>query len=305
MSKLSIKELSKKKAAERRTRYISGKKMRGIHLRRMLHFIVVAVLKIDQIMAKEKIVIIGDERKLPHNKPIIFACTHPAGNDIQRALQVIHKPAYLMLGNPGEVYRMPIYYGLLLNGVIPLETFDRTDRKIAYNRAVELLKKGGNLLIFPEGVWNTTPNSLVMKIYTGTVRMAKETGAEIVPIAIQQYDNSIFFNIGYNYAISQTTDKTVDMLNDELREKLATLQWDILKYSSPLDTSKISENSVNEFQNRIIEKCEFGDGVTLESTIAERFHDKNVVEYDEAFAHLSDIQPSCINAFLFSKRNHN
>lgn len=198
---------------------------------------------------------------------------------------------------------MPIYYGLLLNGVIPLETFDRTDRKIAYSRAVELLKKGGNLLIFPEGVWNTTPNSLVMKIYTGTVRMAKETGAEIVPIAIQQYGNSIFFNIGSNYVISPTTDKSVDVLNDELRERLATLQWDILKCSAPLDTSKISENSVIEFQKRIIEKCEFGDGVTLESTIAERFHDKNVVEYDEAFAHLADIQPNLNTAFLFNKRN--
>ncbi len=200
---------------------------------------------------------------------------------------------------------MPIYYGLLLNGVIPLETFDRNDRKIAYCRAVELLNNGGNLLIFPEGVWNTTPNSLVMKIYTGTVRMAKETGAEIVPIAIQQYDDTLFFNIGSNYSIPSSDITPVSVLNDNLREKLATLQWDILKCALPLDTCKITKDSIAKFQNAIVERCEFGDGVTLESTIAERFHEKNIVECDEAFVHLSDIHPSCNNAFLFNKRNHN
>lgn len=305
MSKLSIKELSEAKAAKRKARYISGKKMCGIFLRKMLHFIVAAVLKIDQMAAKEKIAIIGDRRKPTRGKPTIFACTHPAGNDIQRALQVIRKPAYLILGNPGEVYRMPIYYGLLLNGVIPLETFDKEDRKIAYNRAVELLKNGGNLLIFPEGVWNTTPNYPVMKIFTGAVRMARETGAEIVPIAIQQYDDTIYFNIGENYSIPRNTDKPVEVLNDDLREKLATLQWDILTHSEPLDVGALSDDPVVDFQNGIVEKCEFGDGVTLESTIAERFHDKNVVEYDEAFAHLSSLMASLGNAFLFNKRNHN
>ncbi len=301
MSKMSVKELSELKADKRKRRYNIGKKMRGIYLRKALHFIVTAVLKIDQITQKEKIVIIGDKRGLPRGKPIIYACTHPGGNEIQRAFQVIKKPSYLMLGNPKKIYRMPLYYGLLLNGVIPFETFDREDRKIAYHRAVELLKKGGNLLIFPEGAWNTTPNYLVMKIFTGTVRMAKETGAEIVPIAIQQYDKTFYFNIGSNYSVPKSTEKSVEVLNNELRENLATLQYDLLKCAKPLTWGE-ANNSIIEFQNKIFGKVGFDFGFTIEDTFNERFHDKNIVEYDEVFAHLLDLKPSCCNAFLFNKR---
>ena len=66
---------------------------------------------------------------------------------------------------------------------------------IAYNRAIELLNNGGNLLIYPEGAWNVTPNEMVMKIFTGTVRMAKETGVDIIPIAVEQYDNVFYLRL--------------------------------------------------------------------------------------------------------------
>lgn len=88
--------------------------MRGIHLRKALHFLVAFVLKIDQLTENEKIVIVRDKRNLSRRKPKIYACTHPGGNEIQRAFQVIGKPSYLMLGNPGKIYRKPLYYGLLL-----------------------------------------------------------------------------------------------------------------------------------------------------------------------------------------------
>lgn len=301
MAKMSVKELSELKADKRKKQYNSGKKMHGIHLRKALHFIVSAVLKIDQITEKEKIVIIEDKRCLPRGKPIIYACTHPGGDEIQRAFQVIGKPAYIMLGNPKNIYRMPIYYGLLLNGAIPLETFDREDRKIAYHRSVELLTKGGNLLIFPEGVWNTTPNSLVMKIFTGAVRMAKETGAEIVPIAIQQYGETFYFNIGENYLIPENTEKSVEFLNNELRDKLSTLQYELLSCAAPLNRSEI-DNSVTKFQEEHFGKAAAELGFTVEDTAMERFHDKNITDWNEAFAHLTDLRPSRSNAFLFDKR---
>ena len=100
-----------------------------------------------------------------------------------------------MLGDPGILYKMPIYQGLKMNGVIPLETKNRADRKIAYYRAIELLNNGGNLLIYPEGAWNVSPNEVVMKIFTGTVRMAKETGVEIIPIGVEQTIVAVYAEI--------------------------------------------------------------------------------------------------------------
>lgn len=48
----------------------------------------------------------------------------------------------------------------------------------------------------PEGACNITPNLPVMKLYDGTASMALETGADIIPIRIEQYDNDFFVCIG-------------------------------------------------------------------------------------------------------------
>lgn len=41
---------------------------------------------------------------------------------------------------------------------------------------------GGNLLIFPEGVWNKTSERLLLDFWPGIYRIAKATGAKAVPV---------------------------------------------------------------------------------------------------------------------------
>ena len=203
-----------------------------------------------------------------------------------------------MLGDPGILYKMPIYYGLKLNGVIPLETKNKQDRKIAYNRAIELLNNGGNLLIYPEGAWNVTPNEMVMKIFTGTVRMAKETGVDIIPIAVEQYDNVFYFNVGKNYSIDKNTNLSLTELNEDLRDKLATLKWEIMETQPKLDRAKVTDDYLDIFQSEIVNRCNYGYGFSLEDAISESFHDKNITKPEEAFAHLQEIEYDINNAFL-------
>lgn len=203
-----------------------------------------------------------------------------------------------MLGDPGILYKMPIYQGLKLNGVIPLETGDREDRKVAYYRSIELLEHGGNLLIYPEGAWNISPNLIVMKIFNGTVRIAKETGAEIIPIAIEQYNNNFYFNIGENYVIPKNSSKSVVELNNELRDKLTTLKWEILESQPLLERSQIPSNYFTTFQDEIVGRCNYGYGFSKEDALRESFHDKNVITEEEVFAFLESLEINKDNAFL-------
>lgn len=297
--KMPIEDLVFYYAEQRKLKFAKGEKLKGISLRKRLHFLVKLILKIDQVNSNEKIVVIRNLHKKKDNVPTIYACTHIGGNDIQRAFQVINDPAYLMLGDPGILYRMPIYWGLKLNGVIPLETADREDRKIAYARAIELLKNGGNLLIYPEGAWNVSPNLVVMKTFTGTVRMAQETGAEIVPIAMEQYGDTFYINIGENYFIPQESDKSADEWNAELRSELATLKWEIMEHQPSLKRSEIPNDYIDAFQAEIVNRCNFGYGFTLEDALKEAFHDKQIHAKEEAFSHLGDLVPCRENAFLF------
>lgn len=295
---MAIEQLVKYYAEYRIYCYNRGDKLRGIEIRKRIHPLINLILKIDQLLSKEENIIISNKNTADPNVPKIFACTHIGGNDIQRTFQIIKEPAYLMLGDPGILYKMPIYQGLKLNGVIPLETKNKQDRKIAYSRAIELLNSGGNLLIYPEGAWNVTPNEIVMKTFTGTVRMAKETGVDIVPIAVEQYGKSFYFNVGKNYKIDRNTLKSDIELNSELRDKLATLKWEIMETQPKLSRKELSDNYLKEFQTEIVERCNYGYGFSLEDAISERFHDKNVTDSEEVFAHLNNIEFNMGNAFL-------
>ena len=296
--KMAIEELIKYYSEYRKIEFNNGEELKGIEFRKKIHLLIKLILKLDELMSKEKIVIINDARTKENNLPKIYACTHIGGNDIQRTFQIINAPAYLMLGDPGILYKMPIYCGLKLNGVIPLETKNKQDRRIAYNRAIELLKNGGNLLIYPEGAWNVTPNEMVMKTFTGTVRMAKETGVEIVPIAVEQYNNIFYFNIGKNYTIDKNTNVTDAELNADLRDKLATLKWEIMETQPKFDRTMISNDYLDVFQSEIVGRCNYGYGFSLEDAISESFHDKNITKFEDAFAHLDNIEFDARNAFL-------
>ena len=296
--KMAIEELVEYECELRKLKYNNGDKLKGINLRKKIHCLVSMILKIDQLLSKEKIVILNDKHNTESNRSRIYACTHIGGNDIQRSFQVIKEPAYLMLGDPGILYKMLIYQGLIMNGVIPLETPDKEDRKIAYNRALELLENGGNLLIYPEGAWNVTPNLVVMKLFNGTVRMAKETNSEIIPIAIEQYNETFYFNIGKNYTIDKDTSKSVEELRDDLREKLATLKWEIMEREPFLKQEEITENYLQEFQEKIVNRCNYGYGFSLQDAINESFHDKSVVEKEEVYDFLNTLEIGKHNAFL-------
>ena len=302
--KLAIEELVKYYSELRKYEYHKGEKLNFIELRKKLHFIISLILITDQLISKEKIHVVNDLHYSNSDKPKIYACTHIGGNDIQRTFQVIKQPAYLMLGDPGILYRKMIYLGLKLNGVIPLETADKEDRKIAYNRAVELLENGGNLLIYPEGAWNVSPNLLVMKIFNGTVRMAQQTGAEIIPIAVEQYDNDFYFNIGKNYTISKDTTKSIKELNDELRDKLVSLKWDIISTQPELKRDEIADNYLEKFQSEIVERCNYGYGFSLEDALRESFHDKNITSEEEVFSFMKTLKIDKNNAFLLRNKKN-
>ncbi len=300
--KMAIEQLVEYYAEYRIYCFEKGDKLKGIKLRKKIYPLVKLILKLDQILSSEKNIIIGDMHNSKAEGPHIYACTHIGGNDIQRTFQIINVPAYLMLGDPGILYKMPIYQGLKMNGVIPLETKNKKDRKIAYNRAIELLNKNGNLLIYPEGAWNVTPNQVVMKIFTGTIRMAMETGADIIPIGVEQYGNVFYFNIGKNYTIDKNTSKTPEELTSELRDKLATLKWEIMEQQPVLNRETIPDNYLQLFQSEIVERCNYGYGFSLEDAISESFHDKNIISEEEVFAFLENMNFNLDNAYLAKQK---
>ena len=228
--------------------------LKGIELRKKLHKLCYLIVKLDRLLSKEDLFVIGDQR-IESSKPKIYACTHIGGNDIQRTFEAIKEHAYLFLGDPKELYVDITGLLLRLNGVIAMDSFDKEDRRIAYQRSVELLDNNGNLLIYPEGAWNISRNKPVMKLFPGVAKMAKETGADIIPVAIEQYGNDFFVNIGNNMEYKSGYSSNIDGVTEDLRTNMATLKYDIWRNMGTYKRSDLDESLFDSFEQEIVDRC--------------------------------------------------
>lgn len=278
LKKLTLEEVKKYYVELREYEYENRVPLEKIKERKKIHPILLKLIEIDRKLSHEEITIIGDKR-VKTDRQKVYACTHIGGNDIQRTFEAIKDHAYLFLGDPEGIYTDLTGVILSLNGAICLETNNKKDRHIAYMRSLELLKKHGSLLIYPEGAWNITDNLLVTKLYEGAVKMAKQTNSEIVPIAIEQYDNNFFINIGKNYMPCE--DLTIEEENRKLRDILATLKWEIFESQGYKKREEIDEFYGENFRKAIIDKCEYG--FTEQDVYDTMYKDKNEVSYDEVF----------------------
>lgn len=164
-----------------------------------------------------------------------------------------------------------------------------------------LLKKGGNLLLFPEGIQNISANALVGHLYAGAVDLAITCGAEIVPIAICRDKDDYYFILGENISYEGCAYEDRFKLTDELRDRMATLKWEIIEQLPQQKRSEISETSYDDFVKSVITmNTEYT--LTVEDIQAEAFHPKGVTDPSEAFAHLDMLVLSWKNAFLYDKR---
>ena len=272
---------------------------RHIHLHNLFHWLLLPCIKCLRIINKRKLYICCDKR-VKTNKPIIYAGTHIGGVDIETSFEAIRNPCWLFLGDPREVYKN--FDGILLglNGVICLDSKDKNDRRIAKEAAIQLLKHKGNLLIYPEGAWNISENLPVTELFLGTVEIAMESNADIIPIAIEFYGNDLFVAIGKNIDLRNTSQNKF-FINQLLRDNLATLKWEIWKHQGIKKRSAIPKNYHSEFVNNIINGNKETSN-TVDDVLKTTFVNKNIIKYSDVFEHLNHITPNINNAFLYNKR---
>jgi 1-acyl-sn-glycerol-3-phosphate acyltransferase len=288
----SYQTIKEKRAAE----FEKNPYIKGIPASNVWHKVLLPLLKVNDKINHLNLHIINDKRRTT-NKPVIYACTHIGFYDVMMLFEAITCPCWLFCGDPDSLINT--FYGWMLekNGVIWVDNYDKADRKLAKEIATQLLKQGGNLMIFPEGAWNMTDNLIVMKLYQGTAMMALETDADIVPIAIEQYGKEFYVNIGENIS-SKDCGSDVLAFTERLRDILATLKWEIWELFPLTERGSLPENMKNSFAADIL--AESGDdSYTMKMYEDERYHDKNITSPEEAFAFIKNLIPRRENAFLF------
>ena len=113
-------------------------------------------------------------------------------------------------------------------GCISVDRENHDEAKKAKEKAIEILKQGGAIGIFPEGTRNKT-DAFLLPFKYGAVSMAKKTDATIVPFAVTgKYEKggNLMVRFGEPFKV---TDMTLEEANDKLFNVIKSLKEENLK----------------------------------------------------------------------------
>ena len=127
-------------------------------------------------------------------EPVIFVSNHLFRDDILGTMIAAGKTAYALCGSIPMFYNTPEGILIYNSGVILINRKVKSNKRASIEKQKEVLKNGGSLIIYPEGVWNKSPNKLHIPLWNGVFRLAKETGVKIVPIVHYIKDPSYLAN---------------------------------------------------------------------------------------------------------------
>jgi 1-acyl-sn-glycerol-3-phosphate acyltransferase len=124
---------------------------------------------------------------LPYG-PKIIAMNHTDGCDPLFLPLILKEQPHFLLQD--GLFKLPVI-GKLLKETGQIPVYRGTERaKDAYQKACELLHQGKTIVVFPEG--RQVPAGQRIPAKTGTVRMALETGAPIIPLGLYVPPQNLF-----------------------------------------------------------------------------------------------------------------
>ena len=230
--KLTMEELCVYKRKERQYLAYSDKKLKGVNIRKAIHPIINFLIKGRRIKLHQTLTTIGKVPKNPEKRPIIFAVTHTGKYDIEIVNEAIKKSYYLLSDDEEYMYRTVDGYFTEANGVVYVDSDYHDDMAAAKIICEKALSQGANVMWYPEGIWNLSPNLLILPLKYGIIDSAIKTNALILPVAIDQKENDFYVNIGQfiypeDLPVKDSNDKKGKILSATiLRDQMATLKWE-------------------------------------------------------------------------------
>ena len=136
--------------------------------------------KIILFISGIKVEIIGLEKVDP-GKPAVYLVNHGSLFDILAAIYIIPGTARFIAKK--ELFRIPIFaQGMKLTGMIKIDRGNSTKARKTIDEAIEIMKKGVSVIIFPEGTRSREGNIKPFK--KGGIILAINGKFPIVPMAI-------------------------------------------------------------------------------------------------------------------------
>ena len=189
-----------------------------------------------------------------NGNPTIYAATHVTYDDITAICFCLKENAHVLFGHKKALWKTSKrdYFGLFLNGRIFVNRYCKIDRAHSKIDMAKVLRHGGNILAFPEGTWNFSPNQLVLPLNWGILDSAKlaDRDVNIVPIAFDLVGDEYCVAIGKSFEVTATSSYSKSALMEALRDAMATLMWELIEMKPPISRVSLHDDFWVEYTQK-------------------------------------------------------
>ena len=284
--------------------YLKGEKIKGIKFRQTIKPLLVKALRLQRIFTGRKLELLDDKSHTENKRPIIYAVSHIGRYDLEIVCEATSKQAHILCGDPETMYRNFDGFAADLNGTVYVDTNSKSDRHVAKETAVRVLEQGGNILMYPEGIWNLDPCRPILPLYPGIIEMAYRTNATIIPIGMEQYGDEFIVNIGKNFEVSDYipegdyTKENESKAKDALRDEMATLKYEVWESTGKGDRRDFDSDYYERFVDQKLSEWPVYNRDIIE---ARTYREKGVTSANEVYQFTKKLIPKKENAFLIRK----
>lgn len=249
--------------------------LKNIEKKEFIHPLLLSML----CLYPKRIIKLNDIKYPNDGGPVIFSANHSNSNDFPIIAKLVKKHFFILAD---YTMQNDFFVDLLnkLNGCIYVDRASKKSCMNATNQAIEGVKNGHNMLIFPESTWNLLPNQLMLPRKWGDLKIAVETKRPILPIVLEYSGFNCFIKFGnLMYA---DTDSDLKQLDNILYEEMTKLKKDIRE--SDIFKSKHQEIDYEEWLRKTIMSYKNFD-VEYEMSFVRKIDDS----FDEALEHIINI----------------
>ena len=148
----------------------------GIRFRKVLHPVLRLLFPAFRSFPQ-----VVERRIRPPKGPVIWCPNHGFKDDVAATL-VVARHAHILFGSLPAFFNTFDGVGAWLNGSVMCNRKSKKSKTAAVEACRRLLNRGEDLMIYPEGVWNKTPDKLILDLWPGVYRLARDTGCMVVPV---------------------------------------------------------------------------------------------------------------------------
>lgn len=280
---------------------------RGVKIRHILHPI---LLKVSPLFMPQKHIIENRENlkqgrptttpdmgiTLP-KEPVIFAPNHGFKDDVAATVVAAKRHFYILFGSLPQFYNTFDGVSAWLNGSILLNRKVKKSSQSTVAKAAQVLNAGADLMLYPEGVWNKSPNRLLLDFWPGIYRICKETGVQVVPIVhyIEDSAKRTPDNIVHTVVDDpiRLDDKTETEALELLRDTIATWKFLMMEQYGRSTREEVFRgfNSYEEaWEHHLTQRVKTADYYDTEIEFCADYRPRKVVHPETVWQTVADIQ---------------